>query len=482
MRTAALFLHLMRAQDLPELHARAAEGAMVHLGAEGAYLLRLEGGRYRVVGAAGSAGVARGLRLPPEWEPQEGPTPPPGPLGFSPDGRGRMGHLARFGSLALALEGVPPLGPDEREVVEALLEAVALRESRMVGLSTLEVLLSLSRRLRRGASLEEEVRGALEELLRHTGLEAGGLFRLEGGVFQPWVLAGSYPSGYPELYRRYPVALGMGAMALLVGRDFAVIPDYQTFPKALPPMRGAGLRTVVLALLERAGRPYGALALVSFTRAVEVSPEAVALLRVAREELEGYLEKRLQAEGLLEALSAILERLDYETEGHMRRVAELAVVLGRAAGVEDLEDLRIGAYLHDLGKLFVPREILEKEAPLVTLEWRVVKSHPELGYEVLSRVPFLSPKALEVVLYHHEHWDGTGYPRGLKGEEIPLHARVFAVADVWDALVSERPYKPAYGPKRAEEELRAMAGKKLDPKLVELFLAMNPMMKEVKER
>jgi HD-GYP domain-containing protein (c-di-GMP phosphodiesterase class II) len=374
------------------------------------------------------------------------------------------------------------LGPDEREVLEALLEAVVLRESRMVGLSTLEVLLSLSRRLRRGASLEEEVRGALEELLRHTGLEAGVLFRLERGVFHPWVLAGSYPPGYPELYRRHPVALGMGATALLVGRDFALVPDYQTFPKALPPMREAGLRTVVLALLERAGEPYGALTLASFTRPVEVSPEAVVFLRVAREELEGYLEKRLQTEGLLEALSAILERLDYETEGHMRRVAELAVALGRAAGVEDLESLRVGAYLHDLGKLFIPREILGKEGPLVTMEWRVVKTHPELGYEVLSRVPFLSQGALEVVLYHHEHWDGSGYPRGLKGEEIPLFARVFAVVDVWDALVSERPYKPAYEPKRAEAELKAMAGKKLDPRLVELFLAMNPMREGVKER
>jgi len=172
MRTAAVFLSLMQAQDLPELYARAAEGAMAHLGAEGAYLLRLEAGRYRVVGAAGTAGLARGLRLPPEWEPREGTTPPPGPLGFSPDGKRRLGHMARRGSLVLALEGVGPLG-EEKEVLEALLEAVALREGRMAGLSTLEVLLSLSRRLRQGASLAEEIRGALEVLLERTGLEVG---------------------------------------------------------------------------------------------------------------------------------------------------------------------------------------------------------------------------------------------------------------------------------------------------------------------
>ncbi|WP_155983234.1 HD-GYP domain-containing protein [Thermus sp. CCB_US3_UF1] len=461
----------MRAETLPELHAWAAQGAMHLAQAEGAYLLRAEMGRFRVVGAAGVGRVARGLRLPLEWEPYRGPTPPPGPLGFSPDGKARWGYLAHRGHLVLALEGTPSLSEDQEELLQMLLEAVALREGRMVGLSTLEGLLSLSRRLREGASLEAEVRGVLEELLRYLGLDAGFLFGLAEGVLVPWVAAGEFPKGYPELYRRFPVVLGEGATrALEGGKAFALIPDYQEYPHALPPMKQAGLRTVLLIRLERGDSPYGVLVLASFRRPRDVPPEAQTFLLVARGELEAHLERRLQVEGTLEAIAAILERLDYETEGHMRRVSELAVLLGERAGVKDLEGLRMGAYLHDLGKLFIPREILEKDAPLVTQEWRVVKTHPEAGHEVLSRIPFLPQTALEVVLHHHEHWDGTGYPLGLKGEAIPLAARVFAVVDVWDALRSARPYKPAYPEEEAMAELLAMAGRKLDPRLVELFL------------
>ncbi|MEN2982317.1 MAG: HD domain-containing phosphohydrolase, partial [Thermus sp.] len=429
----------MRAETLPELHAWAVQGALGLARAEGAYLLRAEMGRFRVVGAAGVGRIARGLRLPPEWEPSLGPTPPPGPLGFSPDGKPRGGYLVHRGHLVLALEGTPSLSEDQEELLQMLLEAVALRESRMIGLSILEGLLSLSRRLREGASLEAEVRGALEAMLRYLGLDAGFLFRLAEGVLVPWVAAGQFPEGYLELYSRFPVALGQGATrALEGGKAFALIPDYQKYPHALPPVKQAGLRTVLLTRLERGGSPYGVLALASFRRPLDMPSEAQAFLLVAREELEAYLERRLQVEGTLETIAAILERLDYETVGHMRRVSELAVLLGVRAGVEDLEGLRMGAYLHDLGKLFIPREILEKEAPLVTQEWRVVKTHPEAGHEVLSRIPFLPKAALEVVLHHHEHWDGTGYPSGLKGEAIPLAARVFAVVDVWDALRSAR--------------------------------------------
>ncbi len=151
-----------------------------------------------------------------------------------------------------------------------------------------------------------------------------------------------------------------------------------------------------------------------------MGPETERLLLVAREALETYLERRLQTEGALEAIARILEGLDYETEGHMRRVSRLAVLLGERAGVEDLEGLRMGAYLHDLGKLFLPREVLDKPGPLNTVEWTQVRTHPEMGHEVLSRIPFLPKTTLEVVLYHHEHWDGTGYPKGLKGRRFPF--------------------------------------------------------------
>jgi putative nucleotidyltransferase with HDIG domain len=151
-------------------------------------------------------------------------------------------------------------------------------------------------------------------------------------------------------------------------------------------------------------------------------------------------------------------------------VAELALRLGQALGFPDLEGLRLGAYFHDLGKLALPDEILKKPAALSTGEWRLVKTHPEVGLEILQSLPFLPKTALNVVLYHHKRWDGSGYPKGLKGEEIPLEARIFAVVDVWDALISQRPYKVAWPEARAREELLAQAGKTLDLGVVAAFL------------
>lgn len=440
MSAEEYLLSLMRAEHLPDLFRGAALGALALFEVEGAYVLRLEMGRWRVVGAAGVGKKALGLRLPREWEPPSGPTPPPGPLGFSPDGREREGFALRRGNLAFLLEGaLPPSGREEH--LSLLLEALALRAERLASLS-------------------------------YTGFSAGAIFRLEEGVCRLWVVAGEYPEGYLFLHLKEPVSWGEGATRVL--RDspsgFALIPDYQFYPHALPAFQRQGLRTVVQVLLERSGEPYGILSLASFGRTVVAGPETERLLLVARDELEAYLERRLQVEGTLEAIARILEGLDYETEGHMRRVSHLAVLLGVRAGVRDLEGLRMGAYLHDLGKLFLPREVLNKPGNLDTGEWQAVMTHPEMGYEVLSRIPFLPKTALEVVLHHHEHWDGTGYPKGLKGEEIPLVARVFAVADVWDALLSRRAYKPALAEDAARMELLAMAGRKLDPGLVELFL------------
>ena len=425
-----------------------------------------------MVGAAGVGEEALGLRLPKGWEPPHGPTPPPGPLGFSPDGRERGGFGARRDNLALRLEGARSPTPEGEELLELLLEVLSLRTERLASLAALDFLLAFGRRLRKGGSLEREVQEALRELLAYTGFSAGALFRVEEGLCRLWTVVGEYPPEYLFLHLREPVPWGEGATRILreSPTGLAVIPDYRLYPHALPGPLGLGLATVAQVVLERAGEPYSILVLASFGRRVAVGPETERILLVARDELEAYLERRLQVEGTLEAIARILEGLDYETEGHMRRVSHLAVLLGVRAGVRDLEGLRMGAYLHDLGKLFLPREVLNKPGNLDTGEWQAVMTHPEMGYEVLSRIPFLPKTALEVVLHHHEHWDGTGYPKGLKGEEIPLVARVFAVADVWDALLSRRAYKPAFAEDAARMELLAMAGRKLDPGLVELFL------------
>lgn len=309
MRTGELLLSLMRAESLPALFREAARGVQGLLGAEGAYVLRLEAGRWRVVGAAGAGEGALGLRLPREWEPPQGSTPPPGPLGFSPDGKERRGLAARRGNLALVLEGEPAQGEGLLDVV---LEALALRTERLAALSTLDLLLEFGKRLRRGGLLEREVREALEVLLHFTGLAAGALFRIEEGLCRPWVAVGEYPPEYLFLHQKEPVPWGEGATRLLreSPRGLAVVPDYQAYPHALPAFQGLGLRTAALVLLERQGEAYGILALASFGRPVEVSPETERLLLVARDELEAYLERRLQVEGTLEAIARILEGLD----------------------------------------------------------------------------------------------------------------------------------------------------------------------------
>jgi PAS domain S-box-containing protein/putative nucleotidyltransferase with HDIG domain len=166
-----------------------------------------------------------------------------------------------------------------------------------------------------------------------------------------------------------------------------------------------------------------------------------------------------------------LDLRDRETEGHTQRVTEMAVRLARELGCTDEELLQIrrGALLHDMGKMGIPDEILQKPGALTNEEWVIMRRHPLYAYQMLSPISYLN-QALIIPYYHHERWDGTGYPHGLKGEEIPLLARLFAVVDVWDALSSDRPYRKRIPPKEVAEYLEKEAGKLFDPSIVEKFL------------
>jgi PAS domain S-box-containing protein len=173
----------------------------------------------------------------------------------------------------------------------------------------------------------------------------------------------------------------------------------------------------------------------------------------------------------LEGWSRALELRDNETEGHAHRVAELTVRLGRAVGIPnaDLGNLRRGALLHDIGKMGVPDSILLKEGPLTDDEWLIMHQHPYYAYEMLLHIPYLKG-TLDIPYYHHERWDGTGYLNRLVGRQIPLAARVFAVVDVWDALRSKRPYRPAWTDEKALEYICEQSGAHFDPEVVEKFL------------
>ncbi|MCI0476145.1 MAG: GAF domain-containing protein, partial [Anaerolineales bacterium] len=180
------------------------------------------------------------------------------------------------------------------------------------------------------------------------------------------------------------------------------------------------------------------------------------------------LELALAADAMIEGWARALELRGYEPAGHSRRVTEMSVRLARTLGLANAElaHMRRGALLHDIGKLNVPESILFKAAPLNEAEMARVRQHPADALELLAPVEFLKP-ALAIPHCHHEKWDGTGYPRGLKAEEIPLSARIFAIVDVWDTLRSARPYAPAWEDEHARAYLREQTGKQFDPHIVE---------------
>jgi putative nucleotidyltransferase with HDIG domain len=183
-------------------------------------------------------------------------------------------------------------------------------------------------------------------------------------------------------------------------------------------------------------------------------------------------EIRTSCESILNALLSALNVRDMETEGHSERVTAIALILADLLGTpkEQMHHIERGALLHDIGKIGVPDRILLKPGPLTEEEWVEMRRHPEIGFRLCSRIDFLKIPA-QIVLHHHERWDGTGYPDGLREYEIPLGARIFSVADALDAMMTDRPYAPAQSTEQAVQEILACAGKQFDPQIVEAFLS-----------
>jgi HD-GYP domain-containing protein (c-di-GMP phosphodiesterase class II) len=176
---------------------------------------------------------------------------------------------------------------------------------------------------------------------------------------------------------------------------------------------------------------------------------------------------------VIEGWSRALELRDRDTQGHTRRVTGLALKLGERLGLGETElmDIRRGAVLHDIGKIAVPDSILLKPGPLTAEEWKVIRRHPAYAVEMLAPIPRLGA-VVDIPHYHHEKWDGSGYPHGLKEMEIPFNARLFAIVDVYDALTSDRPYRRAWTKDRAIVHIKDQAGSHFDPRMTGEFLAM----------
>ncbi len=195
--------------------------------------------------------------------------------------------------------------------------------------------------------------------------------------------------------------------------------------------------------------------------------ERTAQLRGALDQLESSYDDTL------EALGGALDLKDAETEGHCKRVTAFTLAIAKALQVDvaHLPEIARGAFLHDIGKMAIPDQVLRKPGPLTPEEQIIMRTHCEIGYEMLNRVPFLRAVA-KIVLAHQEKFDGTGYPNGLKGEEIPLGARIFAVADTLDAMTSDRPYRRALSLEQAKAEIARCSGTQFDPKVADAFLSL----------
>ncbi len=180
----------------------------------------------------------------------------------------------------------------------------------------------------------------------------------------------------------------------------------------------------------------------------------------------------LAYDATIEGWSRALDLRDKETEGHTQRVTEITLRLAQTMGIgeDELVNIRRGALLHDIGKMGVPDSILFKPHELTNGEWEIMKKHAVFANEMLSPIRYLKSAAIDIPYCHHEKWDGTGYPRGLKGEQIPLAARIFSVADVWDALTSNRPYRAAWTKEQALQYIREQSGSHFDPQVADAFL------------
>lgn len=330
----------------------------------------------------------------------------------------------------------------------------------------------------------------LEEVTQQLQVDAAAVFLLDpGGTVLR--CAGARGFRNPEAIERMELGVATSiAGRAVTERKVVAVPDISRAELPPSPSRdllfSEGFTTVYAAPMIAKGRVLGVLETFHreprkensdwFALLEALASQAAIAVDNARlfADLEGAnLELRLAYDATIEAMARALEFRDLETEGHSQRVTELTLKLARRMGMteEELVHVRRGALLHDIGKLAIPDSILLKPGKLTEEEWAIMKKHPEYAYTMLYPIRYLRP-ALDIPYSHHERWDGKGYPRGLKGEEIPLAARIFAVVDAWDAMRSDRPYRKALPVEEALAEIRKGAGTQFDPKVVDVFLAL----------
>ena len=380
-------------------------------------------------------------------------------------------------ALRKAKRAVAPGEGDARRVERALdADAAAVHQRRAEQRRRrLAVAARVGAKLSRILELESIADATVRELTDTLGFEYAGLLRLSGdGYVTGMAFSGAPSTAQPDSSAQ---SQDQGAIGRCLRERRPVLVGDASRDPAYSGRLCPGMRSE-LALPVHAGTElWGVLDLQSSevsafgeddARLVElVADHAGAALRTS----ELYRKLEQTHLGVAEALAAALEAKDGYTANHAAVIADLAVDVGRQLELPEpvLRDVRYGAIFHDIGKIAIPDAILNKPGPLTDEEFTVIKTHPVMGEQILAPVPFLAA-VRRIVRHDHERWDGTGYPDGLRGPQIPVGARIVLVVDAYHAMVSDRPYRKAMDPERAKDELRAHAGSQFDPRVVEAFL------------
>lgn len=403
---------------------------------------------------------------------------------------------SRIGEISLGLKKKKRISPEQIETVKEVADqlAIAIRQFQLYEASQqrskeLATLLSASRVLASTLEMEAVLQISIESAVNAINLETGAIYVLEEGALYLGATTPPLDPNLPDEFRRAPLTDHPHIQKSLALGTPVILSDTNT--EELTPAERAicearGLRSILYVPLVTADQAVGVLILGSIEKLREFSKSDLDLSstlanQIALTVTNAYLYrsvnranvKLLQAYNkTIEGWSQALDMRDHETESHTLRVTDLTLKLATKLmeiTEDELAHIYRGALLHDVGKIGVPDHILLKPGELTEEEWEIMRMHPVNAFNLLNPIEFLHP-ALDIPYCHHEAWDGSGYPRGLKGEEIPLSARIFTVVDVFDALTSDRPYRKKWIQEEAIRYIQEQAGKKFDPRVVEAFM------------
>lgn len=336
------------------------------------------------------------------------------------------------------------------------------------------------------SEIDAAIQAGLQKVLDFIGGDHAYIFSIEEdkntlSMIYEW--CGTDISSFKHNFQKIPLGIYKWSEdKLVLGKAIRIntLDDYPPNATTVRQIREAegALSIMHVPFNGHTGAITGIIGLDSHAKQINWSDNDVERLKMIGDSIANLLERKRAEENLLKAYDTTLagwakalEMRDKETKDHSQRVTDLTVKLAQAMGIEGdaLTQMRRGAILHDIGKMAIPDEILRKRGTLTVPERKVIEQHPIHSFELLSNIPFLE-KALEIPYCHHERWDGNGYPRGLKGEQIPLAARIFTVIDVWDAVLSDRPYNQAWPKEKAIQYLKEQSGIYFDPQCVTVFL------------